>query len=213
MKTLIIAGGIYKEDFVKEYICPDDYNYIIAVDKGLSYTESLNLFPDLIVGDFDSVRNSILSGYDSKIIRRYKPEKDDTDMEIAMKQAVIKNQPIDVLCATGGRADHFLGNIHTLKIAIDAGLHAEIIDENNRIFLIDKEYEFEKGVGKYVSFIPFSGDVKGITLKGFRYNVEKFTLNPGSTRCVSNEVSEKKAAIHIDEGCLIAVIASDVKSE
>ena len=64
MKTLIIAGGIYKEDFVKEYICPDDYNYIIAVDKGLSYTESLNLFPDLIVGDFDSVRNSILSGYD-----------------------------------------------------------------------------------------------------------------------------------------------------
>ena len=35
MKTLIIAGGIYKEDFVKEYICPDDYNYIIAVDKGL----------------------------------------------------------------------------------------------------------------------------------------------------------------------------------
>ena len=74
MKTLIIAGGIYKEDFVKEYICPDDYNYIIAVDKGLSYTESLNLFPDLIVGDFDSVRNSILSGYDSKIIRRYKPE-------------------------------------------------------------------------------------------------------------------------------------------
>ena len=165
------------------------------------------------MGDFDSVRNSILSGYDSKIIRRYKPEKDDTDMEIAMKQAVIKNQPIDVLCATGGRADHFLGNIHTLKIAIDAGLHAEIIDENNRIFLIDKEYEFEKGVGKYVSFIPFSGAVKGITLKGFRYNVEKFTLNPGSTRCVSNEVSEKKAAIHIDEGCLIAVIASDVKSE
>lgn len=55
--------------------------------------------------------------------------------------------------------------------------------------------------------------MKGITLKGFRYNVEKFTLNPGSTRCVSNEVSEKKAAIHIDEGCLIAVIASDVKSE
>ena len=134
-------------------------------------------------------------------------------MEIAMKQAVMKNQPIDVLCATGGRADHFLGNIHTLKIAMDAGLHAEIIDENNRIFLVDKEYEFEKGVGKYVSFIPFSGAVKGITLKGFRYNVEKFTLNPGSTRCVSNEVSEKKAAIHIDEGCLIAVIASDVKSE
>ena len=96
MKTLIIAGGIYKEDFVKEYICPDDYNYIIAVDKGLSYMESLNLFPNLIVGDFDSVRNSVLSEYDSKIIRRYKPEKDDTDMEIAMKEAVTKNQPIDV---------------------------------------------------------------------------------------------------------------------
>lgn len=48
------------------------------------------------------------------------------------------------MCATGGRADHFLGNIHTLKIAMDAGLHAEIIDENNRIFLVDKEYEFEK---------------------------------------------------------------------
>lgn len=44
MKTLIIAGGIYKEDFVKEYICPDDYNYIIAVDKGLSYTEVLICF-------------------------------------------------------------------------------------------------------------------------------------------------------------------------
>lgn len=95
------------------------------------------------------------------------------------------------MCATGGRADHFLGNIHTLKIAMDAGLHAEIIDENNRIFLVDKEYEFEK-VWEICIFHPISGAVKGITLKGFRYNVEKFTLNPGSTRCVSNEVSEKK---------------------
>ena len=117
MKTLIIAGGIYKEDFVKKYVCPDDYNYIIAVDKGLSYTESLNLFPDLIVGDFDSVENSILSEYDSKIIRRYKPEKDDTDTELALK-IIFQLYPeaeVTIFGAFGGRIDHMLSNIFLLS--------------------------------------------------------------------------------------------------
>ena len=211
MKTLIIAGGIYKEDFVKEYICPDDYNYIIAVDKGLSYTESLNLFPDLIVGDFDSVRNSILSGYDSKIIRRYKPEKDDTDSECALQIALDHGADhIIIIGATGTRIDHVLGNISLLGKAMSEGKMAELLDTHNRIRMINNELEIEKNkqYGKYVSIIPVCKNNK-ITLEGFKYPLKDYTFEGFNTLGISNEIVDDIAKITVNEGQYIVIESKD----
>ena len=215
MGTLIISGGSFDKNFLHNFIKKEKYNYIIAVDRGVCYADELDIIPDLIVGDFDSADSSLLTKYDASTVRTYNPKKDDTDTEIAIREASHRGEAIDIVCATGGRIDHLLGNIHILKIALDEGIEARIVDKNNIIYLKSSDFEIEKKIssGKYISFIPFDGTVKGITLKGFKYALNGYDLKPGITRCISNEITEDRAFVEFESGCLIVVISSDVESE
>ena len=215
MRTLVVSGGEFNEKFIRNLLAKINYDFIIAVDRGLWYTHKLGLVPSLIVGDFDSVDNRYLAGYDREIIRQFRPEKDDTDTEIAMREAVKIGNPVDIVCATGGRVDHLLGNIHVLKIALDAGIQARLIDGRNVIMLKDSAFEIEKEncQGKYFSLLPFEGTVSNIKLKGFKYNLDGYDLKPGVTRCISNEITDSTANVEFDKGVLIVINSSDVESE
>ncbi len=62
-----------------------------------------------------------------------------------------------------------------------------------------------------MSFIPFTGEVKGLTLTGFRYPLSEYTLMRGREPglCISNEISREKAKVKITEGVLICVESQD----
>ena len=57
----------------------------------------------------------------------------------------------------------------------------EIIDPHNKIYLIDSKTELEKSniYGKYISLIPLTSRVFGVTLKGFKYPLQDYTLKIG----------------------------------
>lgn len=220
MRTLIITGGGFDEAFAVSFLSENRYDYVIAVDNGLSYARRLGICPDLIVGDMDTYGKKDLDEYRRRGVRviPLEPEKDDTDTERAVREAVALGADTDILCATGGRIDHLLANIHNLKIALDDGVHARIIDKSNIIFLKDKSFviDREECGGKYISFVPFAGEITGIVLKGFRYPLDGFTLKPGMSRCISNELSGSAGSVRFDEGdgrCLIVINSSDVKPE
>ena len=215
MSVLIISGGSFDKNFLHNFIKNRKYDYVIAVDRGLCYAGKLGIVPDLIVGDFDSADKSLLDSFDQSIVRLFNSEKDDTDTEIAIREAVKHKSDIDIVCATGGRIDHLLGNIHILKIALDEGINARIIDRGNVIFLKNSDFKLVNGDwnGKYVSLIPFDGEVNGIKLKGFKYPLDGYDLKPGITKCISNEIVKDNAYVEIKSGCLIVVISLDVESE
>ena len=96
-------------------------DYVIAVDGGLSYCGILNVEPDLIIGDFDSVSEQeklaveqLQQTVPEKICRL--PEcKDDTDMLAAIKKGLeLGYTDFRIYAATGGRFDHTLANIQCL---------------------------------------------------------------------------------------------------
>lgn len=215
MRTLIISGGRFQENFAVSFLKKRQYDYIIAVDRGAEYAEKLNLMPDVIVGDFDSYHGRCGRMFENAKIETYNPEKDNTDTEIAMRLAVKRKNPIDIICATGGRIDHFLGNIHILKIADDNGIEAFMVDEGNKVFLESHSFTMKKSEyeGKYVSFMPFCGTVTGMKLKGFKYTLDGYDLKPGLTRCISNEITDEEACIEFKDGCLIVINSSDVETE
>lgn len=215
MKTLIITGGEFHRDFAVEFLSENKYDYVIAVDGGVAYAKELKLTPDLLVGDFDTFK-----GIDEYInngtnVRRYIPEKDDTDTEIAIREAIAMGSDMDIICATGGRIDHLLANIHNLFIALEAGVSARIVDSGNVIFLKNRSFSMKREDyrGKYISFVPFSGDVTGLELKGFKYPLEGYTLKPGASRCISNEFAADTAYVEFDSGCLIVINSLDIKSK
>ncbi len=122
MKTLIVTGGNSNIEFTKEYFLKYSFDLIIAVDKGLEILDKLNINPDYIVGDFDSIDKSVFKKYENgefKIIK-LNPIKDLTDTNEALNLAIEKgSDEIYVLGGIGSRIDHTIGNIHILKEALD----------------------------------------------------------------------------------------------
>jgi len=211
MNTLIITGGQISKTFLKKYLNENKYDIIIVADKGLESIDALNIEPNYIIGDFDSVNQNILEKYKNRNINRLLPEKDFTDTEAALEIAINKNsKDVTIIGATGTRLDHVLANIHILKRALDNGINARIIDCNNEIILIKDKIEIEKNNKyKYISLIPLTTEVKGLTLKGFKYEVQEYTLQIGTSLGVSNEQIEDKAIIALAEGILIVIKSKD----
>lgn len=63
--------------------------------------------------------------------------------------------------------------------------------------------------GNYVSLFPFTPQVRGLTLTGFKYPLNCYTLECYHSLGVSNEIVEEKAEISFDQGVLLVVESKD----
>jgi thiamine pyrophosphokinase len=213
VKTLIVTGGNSNIEFTKEYFLKYSFDLIIAVDKGLEILDKLNINPDYIVGDFDSIDKSVFKKYENgkfEIIK-LNPIKDLTDTNEGINLAIEKgSDEIYVLGGIGSRIDHTIGNIHVLKEALDKDVICRIIDKNNEIELINKRTILDIDSNfKYISLIPLTTKVTGVTLKGFKYEIENYDLEIGKSLGISNEQIENIATIDLKEGILILIKSKD----
>lgn len=213
-QVLILTGGRIEDEFLVDQLNRKQYSLIIAADHGLAVADRLGCNLDFIVGDFDSVPKDILDKYKKKStpIQTFPTEKDKTDTQIALELALMHNPTsIDMIGATGTRLDHVLANLHLLLLPMQLNIPAFIVDEYNRIYLKDKSFTLSKSeqYGDYVSLLPFSEQVRGLTLEGFKYPLYKVTLISGNSLGISNEIIKEEALIEFSEGTLIVIEARD----
>lgn len=218
MKTcLIVTGGKLDLAFAQSFLEKEHFDRVIAVDAGLENAERLGLIPDYIVGDFDTVKPEVLDRFREKpyiVWEQHKPEKNETDTELARSRALTLGcGRIVFLGATGGRLDHMLGNLHALYACLQQGIEAWIVDRQNRVMLLDGPKRFARASqwGRYISFLPYTEEVKGITLKGFKYLLDGKDIRRGEEvgLCISNEIAEDCAEITFSDGVLICVESCD----
>jgi len=212
IKTLIVSGGIVEDDILNKF--KDGFDYIIASDRGLEELDKYNIIPNYIVGDFDSIDKKILDKYindEHVIIKKLNPEKDYTDTHMALKLAIeLKSTEITIIGAIGTRLDHTIANIHILKETLEKNIECKIIDKRNEIQLINKKTTLKMNDNyKNISLIPLTTKVSGVTLKGFKYSLEKSTLEIGHSIGVSNEQIEKYEEIDLEKGILILIKSKD----
>ena len=213
MDVLIVSGGNIDIEFLKD-VLKSNYDSIIAVDKGLESLHKLNKTPNAIVGDFDSVSKDLIKFYENKNIpiNAYKSEKDFTDTELGLDLAISLNpDKITIVGAIGTRLDHTLSNVHILTKCLEKNIVCEMIDSYNKVYLINNKKEIEKKncYGKFFSIIPLTSEVQGITLKGFKYPLENYTLSIGKSLGISNEIVENTVIVEVKSGILIAIESKD----
>lgn len=213
-RILIITGGFIEEAFLRELTMQGAYSMIIAADHGLMMADRLNLPLDYIVGDFDSVPEDILRRYREALvpIKSYPTEKDMTDTQIALELALkYKPEAIDLVGATGSRLDHTLANLHLLMLPLQHKVDAFLLDRHNRISLKQESFTLSRvgQYGDYVSLLPFTGEVRGVSLIGFKYPLEKVIMNPGSSLGISNELIAEEGRVELQEGILIVFETKD----
>lgn len=213
---LIITGGEIDLDFAGGFCKSHPFDKLIAVDGGLAPVKALGLVPDMIVGDLDTAEPSLVEAFKEFpyiIWDIHAPEKDETDTELALRKAMASGcTHITILGATGGRFDHMLANVFLLYTCLQRGIDACIIDQQNKIYLIEEEHCFSKKDqwGKYISFLPLLGKIEGITLEGFAYPLKDYDLDAGSSRCISNELQQEEGKIYFQNGIAICIESRDI---
>ena len=211
-KACIITGGRLDERFLAYYLDRHPGELRIVVDGALEATHRLGIKPDFIVGDFDTVNHDLLEHYEKSIILRHPPEKDQTDTELAIETALCANcRELVFFGATGSRLDHSLGNIFLLENVLKQGIKAEILNENNRLYLKNQGFTLNRNNtwGEFLSLLPLSETVEGVTLTGFKYPVEQLTFYRERTLGISNEITEEEARVEFSKGTFIVVESRD----
>ncbi|RFU63227.1 thiamine diphosphokinase [Peribacillus saganii] len=190
----------------------------VGIDRGVFILLEKGIKPDVAFGDFDSVTGDELDLITAQLgeLEIYPSEKDETDMEIAFNWTMSqKAENIFIFGATGGRLDHMLANIQLLtrdEVLLnsdDPEIH--VVDRLNMItvrkpgtYHISRQTEF-----RYVSFLPVTREVKGITLNGFKYPLDNMDIKMGFSLCVSNELISNNGTFSFTDGILLVVRSRD----
>jgi thiamine pyrophosphokinase len=167
MSALIIGSGnsIDKNIFKQEKV---DADYIICADGGLEKADELNLLPDVIIGDFDSVNPDVLKKYMDMNIRtmKFPKEKDYTDMELAIEYALKMGFcNLTLIGASGSRLDHTFANAMLLEKYYERGIFITMLDNNNKIQILKHDMEIRNKKNYFVSIVPIINSLEGLTLQ------------------------------------------------
>lgn len=197
---LIISGGEFDPYLPSE----DEYDLVVACDKGFEHACRLGLVPDLVIGDMDSVSCSIPKEIKTLPLPI---EKDDTDTNYAIKYAIsLGYKDISILCALGGRPDHAFANIQALCGAAALKAGARLASSEAVIHAIyNSSLKIRRRDGWNFSVFSASDCCRGVTITGARYPLKGADLYNTFPKGQSNEWIDDEASISCSSGFLIVM--------
>lgn len=161
---------------------------VIVLDNAIDRVLDLGIKVDVLLGDFDN-------GFDPEQYKEiqypleivYAPDQDKTDLEKAFDYLIGREIPaVNVIWATGRRADHTITNITNI-VGYRDKLKIVILDDHSKVFLLPQKFEKWYPVETPISLIPI-GKVSGITTKNLKYPLNNEKLTMGYRTGSSNRV-------------------------
>ena len=202
-RAVLVCNGSISTKYLFSHISKNDF--LIAVDGGANKLVRTGFTPDLIIGDMDSITRGAEKKFRESTFVRFSPEKDFVDLELAINYCIEKKfLEILILGAIGSRVDMTLTNVFLLA-NIPKKIKAKIVHENQEVFLAEKKQAVKGLPGEKISFFAVKEDVKGLTLKRCKYELENFDLKFGVGKGLSNEFKNKKTLISFKSGILLCV--------
>ena len=177
-------------------------DYLLAADGGLRHLEKLNLKPNGILGDFDSL------GYTPEGAEVFPVEKDDTDAMLAARKGLELGYREFMFYGAldGPRLDHTVANFQTLQFLADHGATGYLVGRDYLVTVVKNEtITFPKQAEGILSLFCLGADAKGVTIRGLHYELTEGTLTPGFPLGVSNHFTGKAATVKVAEGSLLAM--------
>ncbi|MBH5317753.1 thiamine diphosphokinase [Paenibacillus sp. GSMTC-2017] len=210
-QRIVICTGGSLGPWALNHINEEDI--LIGADSGARFLIEQGYWPEIAIGDFDSVSPEEMEQIRDRSHRTIECDpidKNYTDTEMAFRLALdMKPACILLLGALGSRFDHSLSNIHLLNLALESGIEAMVIDSNNCIRLINDTTTITPSQYKQVSLLPLSLEVSGITLTGFQYPLRNATIKIGESIGISNVLLEEQGTIELKQGHLLVIQSSD----
>lgn len=208
MKRAIIFynGDLSDLTTAKQYIKKNDY--IICADGGTRHALDLDLKPNLILGDFDSLEPDLQKFFKKENIEwiAYDREKDETDSELALKHAIKKGYKTILLFGVfGSRIDHMLTNLFALDTLAKNNIDVTVIEGKKEIKVISGHTVLHGKKGDLLSLIPLRETAKKVTTKNLYYPLKNEDLLFGYSRGISNVFTTDTAEVSLSGGSLLVI--------
>ena len=209
---LILANGDWggDEDLKRLYRLVQNTDHIVATDGALDRAIERAIEVNTLIGDLDSLADPtrLEDRFPEMEILRYPPEKDWTDLELAVDWALERSpMSIAVFGATGGRIDHTMANLALLEKGLHSGIPIELISGNESVRLIQGNLTIDNAeIGDRVSLLPISLFVT-ISTQGLKYPLNSGKLFRGKGRGMSNVVERPPVSVDVESGVLAVVHA------
>lgn len=192
---------------------------VIAADSGAYFLKRHGVVPAILVGDFDSCDETLVHYFRDRGTRiiPLERDKDKTDTEVALDIALKEGfTEAIVLGAVGGpRLDHELGNIFLLESYARRGLDVTLVCGNSVVFGLlghddacctaRDERTIMGNPGDWVTLLPVTQKVTGVTTSGLKFPLKNANLKRGSTLGVSNELVAQRASLSVSQGYLLVI--------
>ncbi|RAZ73892.1 thiamine diphosphokinase [Mesorhizobium atlanticum] len=186
--TILLGGELIRTPRLERQI---EGSRVIAADAGIGHARMLGLMPELWVGDFDSVPADLPDDLAAVPRKVFPAEKDMTDGELAIAEALRRGATSLVLAGAfgGKRADHaFLHLALAVRLA-EAGTTVLLTSgaQEGAPILPGKAASFDYANGTLFSVLGFS-DLSGLTVTGAKWPLDRVEVAFGSSLTISNEV-------------------------
>ena len=214
--VIVTGGNLEMNSRIQSIIAKADY--IVAADSGVEHCLQHKITPDLVVGDFDSIKSKsmVLAKNLNWNIETFPEEKDKTDGELALLKTL--EQKAHEIWVIGGilgkdRFDLGIGNLFLLTSEVLKDTKISMTDGNHEVYIVRSKQSIEvTGTSKdTLSMVSIEPETYGITSWGLKYDLLGITLTRGSTRGMSNTFSWKKVEISISKGLLLIMVDRQTK--
>ncbi len=191
-----------------------EQDIVIAADGGLMYCGVLEIEPDIIIGDFDSLEGEYRDAMDAlrtncpeKVIT-LPVEKDDTDMLAAVKYGLeMGYRSFRLYGANGGRLEHTIANIQLLKFLKEQDAAGYIMDGQGMILLARNEtLRFKDTMEGYINIFSLDEKARGVNIRGLKYELTDAELSNSMPLGISNEFTGVAGEVTVEDGTLLIII-------
>ena len=210
MRAIIFANGLMV-GWPETFDVFQDKDVIIAADGGLKHCCRKGIDPHLVIGDMDSADPHELAAMEKKgyEVVRFPLRKDETDLWLAVRAALDRKvDEIVIVGALGGRWDMTFSNVLLLTSPELKRIETRTLDGNQELFVLQggQAARLFGDKGDRLSLMPLTAMVRGLTLIGFEYSLDKETLELGTTRGISNVFVEDNCSIELSHGKLLVTV-------
>lgn len=189
----------------------DTADLVVGADSGIDTALGMNVTPQLLVGDMDSIADSaVLNGFPPERVRVYPQEKDETDTEIGVR--LLREAgcgEVTIIGGGGGRADHFIG---ILSLFSRPSPPDRWLTGREQLRLVRRTLTIRGLRGRVLSVFPVGPQITLAASEGLRWPLDDLVWSVGDVG-ISNVVDADVLRIRVKSGAALVVHEFPLGSE
>ncbi len=196
---IILANGRAPARRYFDHFYLHGYSYLICADGGANSAREMELVPDLIAGDLDSISEETVEFFSRFCDINRIEGQDDTDVEKCLKLAInIGFTHCILMGGTGDRLDHSFNNIG-IALKYNDRIKISILSETSMMMVIEGNTLIKGVKGETVSLFGMDRETK-FTTTGLKYPLNHETLKFGVRDGTSNTVTDGDFTVLVEGG-------------